>query len=76
MDFLEENEILTVKDYFRAALNEHLGTYTPVSTRNFFMITAHYDPRPLYSHFYHWFESRHCYLRRKSLPYRQGFLTY
>ena len=56
MMFLEKNEILTVKDYFGPSLNKHLGTYIPEATRNFFMITAHYDPRPLYSHFYHWFE--------------------
>ncbi|OUT95423.1 MAG: hypothetical protein CBB92_11890 [Flammeovirgaceae bacterium TMED32] len=56
MAFLEENEILTVQDYFSSALDEHLGAYIPEATRNFFMIGAHYDPRPLYSHFYHWFE--------------------
>jgi hypothetical protein len=56
MAFLNKNDILTVKDYFTPALNEHLGKYVPKETRNFFWITAHYDPRPLYSHFYHWFE--------------------
>jgi hypothetical protein len=54
--FLEEEEIVTVADYFDPALREHLGSFVPESTRNFFWITAHYDPRPLYSHFYHWFE--------------------
>ena len=56
MNFLEQEEIVTVKDYFVPALNEHLGAFVPEETRNFFWITAHYDPRPLYSHFYHWFE--------------------
>jgi len=56
MDFLEEEDILTVKDYFEPALREHLGSFVPKKTRNFFYITMHYDPRPLYSHFYHWFE--------------------
>jgi len=56
MDFLEEEEILTVKEYFEPALREHLGSYIPKETRNFFYITSHYDPRPLFSHFYHWFE--------------------
>jgi hypothetical protein len=76
MAFLEENEILTVQDYFSPALDEHLGAYIPEATRNFFMIGAHYDPRPLYSHFYHWFElaimDRHP---PKSLL-RQGPLLY
>ncbi|MDF1866793.1 MAG: hypothetical protein P1U70_18305 [Saprospiraceae bacterium] len=56
MNFLENDEIVTVKDYFEPALRVHLGQYVPKETRNFFWITAHYDPRPLYSHFYHWFE--------------------
>lgn len=56
MTFLDKEEILTVKDYFEPALQPHLGTFVPKEKRNFFWITAHYDPRPLYSHFYHWFE--------------------
>ena len=56
MSFLEKEEIVSVKEYFAPALNKHLGNFVPEETRNFFWITAHYDPRPLYSHFYHWFE--------------------
>ncbi|NHF59544.1 hypothetical protein FK220_009345 [Flavobacteriaceae bacterium TP-CH-4] len=56
MSFLREQEIVTVKDYFEPALKEHLGHFVPEEKRNFFWITAHYDPRPLFSHFYHWFE--------------------
>ena len=54
--FLDEQDIVTVKDYFDPALREHLGGFVPADRRNFFWITAHNDPRPLYSHFYHWFE--------------------
>jgi hypothetical protein len=56
MTFLEQDEIVTVKDYFEPALREHLGQYVPREKRNFFLIGEHYDARPLYSHFYHWFE--------------------
>lgn len=56
LTFLENDEILTVKDYFEPALREHLGRFVPAEKRNFFLIGMHYDPRPLYSHFYHWFE--------------------
>ena len=56
LDFLDRNEMVTVKEYFEPALNEHLGAFVPKEKRNFFWITAHYDQRPLYSHFYHWFE--------------------
>ena len=56
MSFLEKQDIVTVKPYFEPALREHLGTYIPKEKRNFFSIGQHYDARPLYSHFYHWFE--------------------
>lgn len=56
MNFLKEEDIVTVADYFEPALRQHLGQFVPAETRNFFWITAHHDPRPLYSHFYHWFE--------------------
>jgi hypothetical protein len=56
MRFLEQDEMVTVKDYFEPALRQHMGAFVPEDKRNFFWITAHHDPRPLYSHFYHWFE--------------------
>jgi len=35
---------------------EHIGSFVSADRRNFFLITSHIDPRPLFSHFYHWFE--------------------
>jgi hypothetical protein len=56
MKFLDQQQILTVKNYYEPALREHKGRFVPKEKRNFFLITMHYDPRPLFSHFYHWFE--------------------
>jgi len=56
INFLDKEDIVTVKDYFDPALRQHLGSFIPAEKRNFFYITSHYDPRPLFSHFYHWFE--------------------
>lgn len=56
LKFLDKEEMVTVKDYFKPALDEHLGSFVPKDKRNFFYITSHLDPRPLFSHFYHWFE--------------------
>lgn len=56
MDFLKNQDIVTVKDYWEPALREHLGSFVPREERHFFNIGLHIDPRPLYSHFYHWFE--------------------
>jgi len=56
LGFLENQNIVTVKPYFKPALYAHLGRFIPEEKRNFFEIGRHYDARPLYSHFYHWFE--------------------
>jgi hypothetical protein len=56
MAFLKDKEILTVADYFEPALRAHMGKFVPAEKRNFFTIGMHYNPMPLYSHFYHWFE--------------------
>ncbi|MGB5645891.1 MAG: hypothetical protein WBM55_02145 [Muriicola sp.] len=76
LSFLEEQEIVTVKDYFEPALREHLGSFVPEDKRNFFLIGEHYDPRPLYSHFYHWFELARMDLEPHASEVRRGPLLY
>jgi len=76
INFLEEQDIVTVKDYFDPALREHLGGFVPKETRNFFWITAHHDPRPLYSHFYHWFELARMDNEPNPSEIRKGPLLY
>jgi hypothetical protein len=76
MRFLDEKEIVTVADYMKPALLAHLGSFVPEETRNFFWITAHYDPAPLYTHFYHWFELARMDTEPHPSPIRQGALLY
>lgn len=74
--FLEEEEVITVKDYYRPALMAHLGQFVPEETRNFFYITSHHDPRPLFSHFYHWFEIAQLDLESHESLIRRAPLLY
>jgi len=76
MRFLREEDILTVKDYFEPYMRAHLGSFVPIETRNFFGIAAHYDPTPLYTHFYHWFELGRMDNEPNKSPVRQGSLLY
>ncbi len=76
MTFLEKQDIVTVKEYFEPALREHLGSFVPEEKRNFFLIGEHYDPRPLYSHFYHWFELARMDLEPHASEVRRGPLLY
>lgn len=74
--FLEEQEIVTVTDYFKPALTGHIGDFVPANKRNFFVIGAHLDPTPLYSHFYHWFELARMDNTPHSSPIRREALLY
>ena len=76
MRFLQEQEILTVEDYMEPALRARLGSFVPEERRNFFWIVTHHDPRPLYSHFYHWFELARMDAEPHPSPIRQGGLLY
>ena len=76
INFLDKQEIVTVKSYFDPALREHLGSYIPKENRNFFTIGEHYDPRPLYSHFYHWFELARMDNEPHQSEIRRGPLLY
>ncbi|WKK67180.1 hypothetical protein [Lutimonas zeaxanthinifaciens] len=76
MSFLEGQDIVTVKEYFEPALREHMGTYQEPEKRNFFTIGMHYDPRPLYSHFYHWFELARMDTEPHKSEIRRGPLLY
>ncbi|MFZ5971779.1 MAG: hypothetical protein ACOYXA_09325 [Bacteroidota bacterium] len=76
LTFLNNDQVVTVKDYFEPALRAHLGSFVPSEKRNFFLITLHYDPRPLYSHFYHWFELARMDLEPHASEIRRGPLLY
>ena len=76
IDFLRQNDIVTVKPYFVKALKPHLGEYIPYEKRNFFWITAHLDPKPLFSHFYHWFELERMIEEPNPNPIRKNALLY
>ena len=76
MAFLEEQQVMPVRDYMEPALRERLGTFIPEDERNFFWIAAHYDPTPLYTHFYHWFELAQMREEPHESPIRRGALLY
>ena len=76
MRFLRDKDIVTVTEYMEPAIREHMGAFVPEATRHFFMITAHYDPAPLFTHFYHWFELARMDLEPHASPVRQGALLY
>ena len=76
MTFLKEKEIMLIKPNMEPALREHMGEFVPEDQRNFFYIGMHYDPLPLYSHFYHWFDLAQVRDEPHESPIRRGPLLY
>ena len=76
IQFLDQQQLLTMKSYYEPALRAHTGTFVPKEKRNFFLITMHYDPRPLFSHFYHWFELAQMDLEPHASEIRRTPLLY
>jgi len=76
MGFLHEKEIMLIKPNMEPALREHMGQFVPEDQRNFFSIGMHYDPVPLYSHFYHWFDLAQMRDEPHSSPIRREPLLY
>jgi len=76
MSFLENKDIVTVANYMEPALREQMGSFVAEEQRHFFLITAHLDPAPLFTHFWHWFELARMDLTPHESPVRQGALLY
>ena len=76
MTFLDEREVMPIKDNMEPALREHIMDFVPQDERNFFEIGAHYDPIPLFTHFYHWFELAQMRDEPHASPIRRGPLLY
>ena len=76
MRFLSDHDIMEIKDNMEPALRAHMGEFVPEDERNFFYIGMHYDPVPLYTHFYHWFDLAEARDNPHKSPIRRGPLLY
>lgn len=57
LKFLADNNVMTVAPWMDRALREHMPSFSPEATRNFFSQTNHRDPIPLWTHLYHWWDN-------------------
>jgi hypothetical protein len=71
-----EDDVLPMRNYMAEELVAHLGPYQPPEERNFFTIVTHHDPRPLFAHFYHWFDLAEIEFYPHPSPVRRGALLY
>jgi uncharacterized protein (DUF885 family) len=72
LDFLEKEEIVTVKDYMDPALRAHIGRFTPVEgLRGFFSEVSYRDALTMRTHGYHWIELARMAAERHPSPIRR-----
>ena len=76
INFLDEQDILPVPEYYDQAIRERIGSFVPKETRNFFWTAVHFEPTTLWTHFYHWFDLAQIKREPHSSPIRRGPLLY
>ena len=76
MAFLKVKQVMPVKANMEPAAREHLLEFVPEGQRNFFDIGRHYDPLPLFCHWYHWFDLAQVRDEPHANPIRRGPLLY
>jgi len=76
MSFFDEQKIMPMEDYMETELREHTGDFAPAKERSFFAIVSHHDPRPLMSHYYHWFDLAKMREDPHPSPVRRNALLY
>ena len=76
MQFLSDKDILTIKDYMDLPWRTYGFLFDPRGRGISFQSPSHYDPAPLFTHFYHWFELARMELEPHPSPIRQGALLY
>jgi hypothetical protein len=74
--FMDERQILTVRDYMKPALLAKIGAYVPPERQNFFHIAMHRAPMTLWTHFYHWWDLANMAADPHPSPIRRGPLLY
>ena len=75
MDFLKDNDILTVREYMEPALRARIGAFSP-GPREFFSEVDYRDPELLRTHGYHWFDKARMARDPHPSPIRKGALLY
>src|SRR4029453_4316435 len=75
ISFLEEREILTIKEFMEPSLRARIGKFNP-GFREFFSEVDYRDPEVMRTHGYHWFDLAQMEHEPHANPIRRGPLLY
>ncbi|TVS10215.1 MAG: DUF885 family protein [Wenzhouxiangella sp.] len=76
VDFLDRHDIVSIRPWYRRALRERTFDYVEPDDRNFFLRVHHYSPKPLWAHFYHYWDLEQMREDPHPSPIRQDALLY
>jgi len=78
MNFLRDQEIVSIRDYMDAALRERIGSFSPATNgrREFFSEVSYRDPVVMRTHGYHWFDLARMKSEPHASPIRRVPLLY
>jgi hypothetical protein len=76
LDFLKRTDLITMQPWLEQALRERMTPFSPEATRNFFTQGNHRDPRPLWTHLYHWWDNWRLRQADHPSPIRRNALLY
>ena len=76
LKWVADNKLLTMEPWMERAMRERTAAFAPESARNFFMQATHRDPRPLWTHLYHWWDNMRLRVSPHASPIRREALLY
>lgn len=76
LDFLRRTDLVSMQPWMEQALRERMPAFAPEAQRNFFSQGNHRDPRPLWTHLYHWWDNWRVREGAHPSPIRKGPLLY
>ena len=76
IDFLGSAGVVTIRPWYDRALRERVFEYVEPEDRNFFLRVHHLSPKPLWAHFYHYWDLEQMVEAPHASPIRRGALRF
>ena len=76
VDFLDSAGVVSIRPWYDRALRERVFDYVEPEDRNFFLRVHHLSPKPLWAHFYHYWDLEQMVEAPHPSPIRRGPLLY
>lgn len=76
LEFLDEEQVVTIRDYMKPALLARLGRFAPGGPPHFFSEVDYREPLTMRAHHYHWFDLARMREDPSESPIRRNPLLY